>query len=137
MLHDTLVCNFDNVMFCGQEGEGGVRLRRNIVLCMIISYVLWVSVAALVSTIPLLGSLGVFIRYSMVFLVPVTGIQLAYGMAVTCFPLIPTCLVQDLVWVVQSTLPMHIMWPNAIQVHRERACPQQQVCSADSQADTA
>jgi hypothetical protein len=90
MLHDTLVCKFDNVMFCGQEGEGGARLRRNIVLCMIISYVIWVCVAALVSTIPLLGSLGVFIRYSMVFLVPVTGIQLAYGMAVTCFPLIPT-----------------------------------------------
>jgi hypothetical protein len=61
-------------LFCGQEGEGGAWLLRNIVLCMIISYVIWVCVAALVSTIPLLGSLSIFVLYSMVFLVPVTGI---------------------------------------------------------------
>ncbi len=73
LLHDTLVCKFGNVMFCGKEGQQGVRMRRNIVICMVISYVLWVTVAALVSTIPIVGSLGVFIRYSMVVLVPVTG----------------------------------------------------------------
>jgi hypothetical protein len=90
-------------------------MRRNILICILIAYVLWAAVAALVSTIQIVGSIGVLIRYSMAVLVPVTGIQLAYGMAVTCLPLIPTCLLQDVALGLQGMLPMNLAWPNALQ----------------------
>ena len=96
LAHDFTRCSFDNVMFCGREGgENGTRMRRNIVVCGILSIVGWAVFAWFVSTLPFVGSgLGTFVFASMLALVPITALQLAYGMAYTCFPMLPTCLVQ-------------------------------------------
>ncbi len=54
LAHDFTRCSFDNVMFCGREsaGETGTRMRRNIVVCGVISIAGWTVVALFVSTIP-------------------------------------------------------------------------------------
>jgi hypothetical protein len=118
LAHDLLVCEFDNVMFCGREDDAtGSRIRRNILVCGIVAYIAWALLAAIVSTIPLVGtSAGTLINAGMIALVPVTALHLAYGMGVTCFPLVPTCAVQDLVTTVQVLLPMKFVWPNSLQV---------------------
>ena len=45
LLHDTLVCDFDSVMFCGkQSAEGRGRTSRNLLVCMIIANAGWYAV---------------------------------------------------------------------------------------------
>ena len=122
LAHDLLVCEFDNVMFCGREmssdGGGIMRVRRNIFLCTIIGVVGWVVVAALLGLIPLIGSACTTLIYAgLPVLAVVTGVHLAYGMAATCFPLVPTCVLQDVILTLQSMLPMQIVWPNSLQVY--------------------
>ena len=102
LVHDALVCKYDNVMFCGREGSDQVRIRRNVFLCGVLAYVAWLLLAMVLSTIPILGtSLSTLIQGSMFLLVPVTAIHLAYGMAITCFPLVPTCALQDAIETLQ------------------------------------
>ncbi len=59
--------------------------------------------------------ISTFVFASMLVLVPITALQLAYGMAYTCFPMLPTCLIQDLVYSLQALLPMNLKWPDALQ----------------------
>ena len=94
--HDFTQCKFDNVMFCGRDSEDGTgRLRRNIVVCGVLSVAGWAVVAWFVSTLPGVGvGISTLVYASMLVLVPVTAMQLAYGIAFTCFPMVPTCLVQ-------------------------------------------
>jgi hypothetical protein len=96
LLHDMLVCDFDSVMFCGRQGysDGGGRVRRNIFVCAIVAYVLWYAVGLMISTVPGAGVLYVMVYSFMWVLVPITAVQLSYGMAATCFPMLPTCLLQ-------------------------------------------
>lgn len=116
LLHDALVCDFDSVMFCGKQREGdSTRVRRNILICMVISYGMWYAVGLVLSVIPGAGMFYVLTYSFMWLLVPVTAIQLSYGMAVTCFPMVPTCAVQDIVVSLQATLPISIRWPDALQ----------------------
>lgn len=49
------------------------------------------------------------------FLVPWLAFQFAYGVGPACFPMIPTCLLQDAMLFVQSMAPMRIEWPNSLQ----------------------
>lgn len=108
ILHDTLVCKFDNVMFCGQQSATtGMRVRRNILVCAIVSIVLWLLVAAIVGTIPVVGTPTKAMVYgALVVLVPVTTVHIAYGMAFTCAPMLPTCLLQDLILAAQVCTPL-------------------------------
>jgi hypothetical protein len=124
LVHDFTRCSFDNVMFCGRENADGTgRVRRNIVVCGVISVAGWAVVAWFVSTLPFVGSgLGTFVFASMLALVPITALQLAYGMAYTCFPMLPTCLIQDLVYSLQALLPMNLKWPDALQTRCACVC---------------
>ena len=98
--HDFTRCSFDSVMFCGREsGESSMRVRRNIVVCWVMLIVGWAMVVWFVSTLPgVCGGINTvaLVFASMVALVLVTALQLAYGMAFTYFPMLPTCLIQRL-----------------------------------------
>lgn len=127
LVHDTLVCDFDSVMFCGRvspaSGGGTTRTRRNILVCFFVSVALWLVVAFVLSLLPIGGNtLMILVIVSMLTLVPGTTIQLAYGIAPTCLPMVPTCIVQDIIYVAKQTLPMRIEWPRALQ--REPGCMQ-------------
>lgn len=52
LAHDFTQCSFDNVMFCGREGEAGARMRRNIVVCAAVSLAGWTVVAWFVASLP-------------------------------------------------------------------------------------
>lgn len=112
---DLFKCSFDNIMFCGRQGSDGLRVRRNIVMCGLLAVIGWVVVAWVASSIPLIGwPLSTIVMASMVVLVPSTAIHLAYGTGLTCFPMVPTCIVQDLVYTLQTLMPMHAKWPDAL-----------------------
>jgi hypothetical protein len=59
-----------------------------------VAYFLWYAVGLIISTIPGAGVLYVVVYSFMWVLVPITAVQLSYGMAATCFPMLPTCLLQ-------------------------------------------
>ena len=112
LLHDMLVCDFDSVMFCGSSQS---RERKNIFVCMVVAYAIWYVVGLVIGTVPGAGVLYVVVYSFMWVLVPITAVQLSYGMAATCFPMLPTCLLQDLVVSLQATLPISVRWPDALQ----------------------
>jgi hypothetical protein len=123
LIHDTLICDFDSVMFCGRMRSDGTRTRRNILVCFFVAVLLWVVVALVASLLPIGGNAAmVAIILSMLMLVPTTTVHLAYGIAPTCFPMAPTCIVQDVIYVAKQTLPMRIEWPRALQ--RQPGCMQ-------------
>lgn len=122
LVHDSLVCNFDNIMFCGRQASSSgssvpSRQRRNLLVCFVAAILFWGLIGAMLSYLP--GGVGtilqVLVYASMWVLVPGTTVQLSYGMAVTCFPLVPTCLLQDLILGMQAALPISIRWPDSLQ----------------------
>jgi hypothetical protein len=116
IVHDLVVCEFDSVMFCRKHDSKGGRTRRNLLICMVISFGMWYALGLLASTIPGVGTmLNVLIFSFMWMLVPTTGVQLTYGMAVTCFPMIPTCALQDTIVALQGLLPITLALPSALQ----------------------
>lgn len=80
-------------------------------ICMVISYVLWAAVAALVSTIPIVGGLGVLY-----------GCSGSSDWDPACVwdgcdvlrldPYMPSA---DVALGLQGMLPMYLAWPNALQ----------------------
>jgi hypothetical protein len=83
---------------------------------MLISFGMWYALGLISSTIPGVGAmLNVMIFSFMWMLVPITGVQLTYGMAVTCFPMIPTCALQDTIVALQGLLPITLSLPSALQ----------------------
>lgn len=122
LVHDSLVCSFDNVMFCGrQNAQTNVRERRNLLVCLLVSVGSWMLVGTLASFVPVVGrAVQVLVFAGMVVLVPMTTVYLTYGMAATCFPLVPTCLVQDIILSMQATFPIQIAWPQSLQ--KEEGC---------------
>jgi hypothetical protein len=116
LLRDSMVCKFDNVMFCGKQVPGkNERFRRNLFVCLVISFAIWYAVGFMLSCIPGAGVFNVMLYSFMWILVPVTAIQISYGVGIACFPMIPTCMVQDLIVTVNDFLPVNITWPNALQ----------------------
>jgi hypothetical protein len=76
---------------------------------------MWYAVGLLLSMVPGAGMLYVLTYSFMWVLVPATALQLSYGTAATCFPMIPTCVVQDVVVSLQTVLPVRMAWPDALQ----------------------
>jgi len=121
LLKDALVCEFDNVMFCGRRSPTGSsnasRIRKNLFVCLMISFFIWYATALIISYIPGAGGLYVIIYSWMWLLVPATALYISYGISVTCYPMIPTCLVEDVVVTFQMILPVEMKWPSALQVY--------------------
>ena len=141
LLHDMLVCDFESVMFCGQPTSStttttttttattattasltpstSVIHRRNLAMCLLVSLAAWVAIGMFVSMVPFgIGTvLSVLVYASLWALVPAraTAMHLAYGTAVTCLPMVPTCAWQDLILSLQVVLPIRIEWPAALQ----------------------
>jgi len=48
---------------------------------------------------------------------PVIAFYLSYGFSPACVPMIPTCLLQDVIDVVQIIAPAKLIWPNTLQYY--------------------
>ena len=113
LLRNSLVCDFEAVTFCHKKD---VASRKNLVVSFIIAYVVYVAVSALMDAMLITRIISPLWKNAMLLIVvPWIGFQLAYGVGPTCFPMLPTCLLQDIVLQLQMTVPIQVVWPNALQ----------------------
>lgn len=99
-----LQCDFASVTFCSNH-------KKDLVASAVLLVLLYVVVAYVSSLIgiPILG-----VAFVLVF-VPLL-LWYAYGMAFTCFPMIPTCLLDDVVSFLNGTFPQSLTVPTELSV---------------------
>jgi hypothetical protein len=102
---DMLMCDFESVMLCS-------RHNRRIVISLVLAYILYLLVATVMGFVGLKGIAGI-----MWYLIPFVALWLAYGLSPLCLPMIPTCMLSDIIESVQVVLPAKITWPDALQVY--------------------
>lgn len=89
---------------------------KNLIVSFIIAYGIymissWVLDATLITNL----ISPMWKNVMLTILVPWIGFQMAYGVGPTCFPLIPTCILQDAVLYLQAMMPVKIVWPTSLQ----------------------
>lgn len=89
ILREMLVCDFESVITCS-------RHTRNLFTSFIIAYLGYWLVATALSFLGIQG-LGNLLW----FLIPPLAFWLAYGISPSCFPMVPTCLVEDFINITQ------------------------------------
>jgi hypothetical protein len=100
-------------MFCRKEN---MPSRKNLIVSFIISYAIYLLITLVLDATLITGVLGPVWRiFGLGFLVPWMALQFAYGVGPACFPMVPTCLLQDVILFVEHLLPVRIEWPNSLQ----------------------
>lgn len=102
---ELLICDFEATTLCTKQ-------RRNLAVSFVIAYILYWIVSSILASIGLPG-VGSLLFWT----IPSVALYLAYGMAPTCFPQIPTCLLNDVINVAATVMPAKIIWPNALQYY--------------------
>ena len=105
VLKGMLVCDMETVILCSER-------NRNLVISLVFAYLIYLGVATVFGFLNLRG-INVFL-YA---LIPVLTMWLAYGISPMCLPMIPTCLLEDVISNFQVAVPAKIIWPNALQVY--------------------
>lgn len=91
--------------------------RKNLVISFILSFAIYMVITFLLEATMITSFLGPVWRiFGLTLLVPWMAFQMAYGVGPACFPMVPTCLVQDIMLFVQAMLPVSIVWPNSLQI---------------------
>lgn len=112
LVRNSMVCDFEAVTFC-QKKDGS---KKNLVVSFILAYVVYiVSSWVLDATFITQVISPMWKNVMLLALVPWLGFQLAYGVGPTCFPMVPTCILQDVVLYLQMTVPVKLVWPNSVQ----------------------
>jgi hypothetical protein len=105
IVKDMLMCDFESVMLCS-------RHNRRIFVSLVISYIFYLIVAVLAG---LAGFPGIA---DMVFYtIPFITLWLSYGLSPVCLPMIPTCILSDIIESVQIAMPAKITWPDTLQIY--------------------
>jgi hypothetical protein len=102
---DLLMCDFESVMLCS-------RHNRRIFISLVLACAFYFIVATVLGFVGLKGIAGM-----MLYLIPFITLWLAYGFSPMCLPMIPTCILSDIIESVQVVLPAKIVWPDALQVY--------------------
>lgn len=94
-----LRCDFSAVTFCTQH-------RKDLAASAVLVFILYIMVAYFgrLLGVPIIGTVFVFISIPLV-------IWYSYGMAFTCWPMIPTCLLDDTISWLNSTFPPQLILP--------------------------
>lgn len=103
-------CSFESVMYCGQSS-------RDLFPCAVLLFLAYMAVDAAARALGV-PAVGTFFFYAYPFLT----VWYAYGIAPTCFPLIPTCLVDDVLRAVTRALPRNLTVPQLLR------CPGRDDC---------
>lgn len=98
-------CNFDEVMMCSGH-------ERNVVISIVITYIFYLFISTILSSVGIRG-----LNIVLWLMIPAIGMWLAYGMSPLCSPMLPTCLIQDVISSVQIILPSRIVWPSSLQAY--------------------
>lgn len=103
VVREMLQCDYEATQLCN-------KTRRNLAISFVVAYVMYLCVDVVLFQLNARG-LSTFVYLS----IPLATIYIAYGVSPACVPMVPTCLFQDAVSVVQQVLPAKIVWPNALQ----------------------
>lgn len=113
IIRNSLVCDFEAVIFCRREN---MPSRKNLVVSFIISYLIYLLISLVLQATMITGIIGPVWRiFGLWFLVPMLAFQFAYGVGPACFPMVPACLLQDVMLFVQAMAPLRIEWPLSLQ----------------------
>ena len=99
-----LRCDFASVTFCTEHRKD---LFLSIIL-MVLLYIILTFIGNLLG-LPVLGMLFIL------FFIPIL-IWYVYGTALTCQPMIPTCLMDDVVGILNSTFPLQVDAPHYLKI---------------------
>ena len=99
ILLSTVQCDFNAVITCA-------RHDRDLFMSLIVFILLYIFILYITTmfAVPMLSTLFFFSG-------PLFILWYAYGVAPTCFPMIPTCILQDVISLVASILPSAISLP--------------------------
>lgn len=89
ILKELLVCDFESVIMCTKH-------RRNFFVSLVLSYFLFWCLTTVLSFLGIQGP-----SILLWGLVPTMAFWLAYGVSPLCFPMVPTCLVEDFINITQ------------------------------------
>jgi hypothetical protein len=102
---DMLMCDFESVMQC-------TRHNRRIFVSLVISYLIYLIVSVFMTFVGIPGVSRMFF-----YAIPLVALWLSYGLSPMCLPMIPTCMLSDVIESIQVVLPAKITWPDALQVY--------------------
>jgi hypothetical protein len=86
-------------------------------MSFILSYVIYLLISLILHATMITGVVGPVWRiFGLWFMVPWLAFQFAYGVGPACFPMVPTCLLQDVMMFVQAMAPERIEWPTSLQI---------------------
>jgi hypothetical protein len=99
-----LQCDFSAVTYCTNH-------KKDLVMSIVLMVILYMIVAFLARMVglPILATLMVFVS------VPVI-LWYCYGMALTCGPMLPTCLMDDIIHAIDSFFPKEVTVPSELSV---------------------
>jgi hypothetical protein len=102
-----LQCDFSAVTYCTNH-------KKDLVMSMVLMLFLYMIVAFLARMVglPILATLMVFVS------VPVI-LWYCYGMALTCGPMLPTCLMDDIIRAVDSFFPKEVTVPQELSITQD------------------
>jgi hypothetical protein len=101
-----LKCDFQAVLYCTKHKKD---LLASVVLILML-YVIFYYVANAIN----LSSLVTILIMSVGF--PPLLLWYSYGMAFTCAPMLPTCLMDDVIAILNTFLPMSVSFPEELQI---------------------
>lgn len=113
LVRNALICDFEAVMFCK---KGSSPTRKNLIVSFAVAYLFYLVVSLILDSTFFTSFVSpLWKTVILVTVVPAMAFQLAYGIGPACAPMIPTCLLQDIVLYTQVLLPIKIVWPDALQ----------------------
>ena len=103
VLKKVLVCDVNTVMFCSE-------FRYSLFSSAVVVAVLTYAVALVLSTIgvPYVWTIAAFIYIPLVFFY-------SFGISPLCFPMIPTCLGDEILKFLDLIIPQKVSWPQPLQ----------------------
>ena len=113
-----LKCDFQGVTYCSKHRKD---LLASIVLILLLYVILYYAASAI--GLSVLGSAIIMVAAFIPLL-----LWYSYGMAFTCSPMLPTCLLDDVVYTLSALFPLQITFPVELQTSPD--------CLGDSSKDS-
>ena len=99
MVESVFFCQLDTVMFCPPH-------RRDLLSSAVLVFLFYVAVSWISSYLSLYG-----VSTALWLSLPLLIVWYSTGVSVRCFPMIPTCLLDDVIWTVKRVLPSSLFLP--------------------------
>ena len=117
MLDTTIHCDLASVLTCS-------RHNKDLIMSTVVFILLYIIVSTITQTLGF-GFLGILFLFSYPWFI----LWYAFGMAPTCFPMIPTCLLSDIIETIKLVLPPAVLFPDVLLCNpAEAGLPMNQTC---------